>query len=103
MPRGEPMRRTALTIALGVATAIVAAAVDRPAAQTTPQPANGAFADYTWRSIGPASIGGRISDVEALDADFRFALVAAASGGVWKTTNAGTTWTPIFDRYGAAS
>ncbi len=30
-------------------------------------------------------------------------LAAAASGGVWKSTNAGTTWTPIFDRYGSSS
>jgi photosystem II stability/assembly factor-like uncharacterized protein len=61
------------------------------------------LADYKWRSIGPASAGGRITDIRALDTDFRFAIVSAASGGVWKTENAGTTWTPIFDRYGASS
>ena len=59
--------------------------------------------DYRWRSIGPGSPGGRFTDVEALDTDFRFVVAAAASGGVWKSTNAGTTWTPIFDRYGASS
>ncbi|MHB1095149.1 MAG: WD40/YVTN/BNR-like repeat-containing protein [Gemmatimonadaceae bacterium] len=59
--------------------------------------------DYRWRSIGPGSPGGRFTDVEALDTDFRFVLAAAASGGVWKSTNAGTTWTPIFDRYGSSS
>ena len=47
--------------------------------------------NYHWRSIGPASAGGRITDVRALDTDFRYAIVAAASGGVWKTVNAGTT------------
>jgi len=61
------------------------------------------LADYQWRSIGPASAGGRVTDIDALDSDFRYAIVAAASGGVWKTVNAGTTWTPIFDRYGASS
>ena len=61
------------------------------------------LADYQWRSIGPASAGGRVTDIKALDTDFRYAIVAAASGGVWKTVNAGTTWTPIFDRYGASS
>jgi hypothetical protein len=55
--------------------------------------------DLAWRSIGPASVGGRIVDVESLDADPRFLLVASASGGVWKSDNAGTTFTPIFDRY----
>ncbi|MCR4375574.1 MAG: hypothetical protein NUW22_12065 [Acidobacteria bacterium] len=68
------------------------------------QPAlDSALADYRWRSIGPGSIGGRITDVEALETDFRQAVVASASGGVWKTQNAGTTWTPIFDRYASAS
>src|SRR5579862_7619805 len=61
------------------------------------------LADYKWRSIGPASAGGRIIDVKASDRDFRYAIVASASGGVWKTVNAGTTWTPIFDHYGASS
>jgi photosystem II stability/assembly factor-like uncharacterized protein len=61
------------------------------------------LADYKWRNIGPGSAGGRVTDVEALDTDFRFVIAAAASGGVWKSTNAGTTWTPIFDRYGSSS
>lgn len=59
--------------------------------------------DLAWRSIGPGSVGGRIVDVESLDADPRFLLVASASGGVWKSDNAGTTFTPIFDRYPTAS
>src|SRR5512136_1551968 len=56
-----------------------------------------------WRNIGPANMVGRISDFEALDSDFTQVLVAGASGGVFKSTNAGTTWEPIFDRYGSAS
>ena len=46
---------------------------------------------------------GRISDFEALDKDFTQVLVASASGGVWKSVNAGTTWEPIFDKYGSSS
>jgi photosystem II stability/assembly factor-like uncharacterized protein len=86
-------------------TVLLAAVFARPmpARQTGSVGAGELLADYQFRSIGPASIGGRISDVEALDGDFRVAVVAAASGGVWKTTNAGTTWTPIFDHYGSAS
>lgn len=61
------------------------------------------FQSFTWRSIGPANMGGRISDIQALDDDFRVVIVASASGGVWKSTNAGTTWEPIFDTYGSAS
>lgn len=56
-----------------------------------------------WRSIGPANMVGRISDFEALEADFTQVLLGTASGGVFKSVNAGTTWEPIFDRYGSAS
>ena len=59
--------------------------------------------DLKWRNIGPANMIGRISDFEALDSDFTHVLVASASGGVWKSVNAGTTWEPIFDHYGSAS
>lgn len=56
-----------------------------------------------WRNVGPANMIGRISDFEALESDFTQVLCASASGGVWKSVNAGTTWEPIFDRYGSAS
>ncbi|MGD2245181.1 MAG: hypothetical protein PVI11_01410 [Candidatus Aminicenantes bacterium] len=59
--------------------------------------------DLKWRNIGPANMGGRISDIQALEKDYRYVVVASASGGVWKSTNAGTTWVPIFDTYGSAS
>ena len=58
---------------------------------------------FKWRNVGPANMIGRISDFEALDNDFTYVLVASASGGVWKSVNAGTTWKPIFDDYGSAS
>ncbi|MCP4724631.1 MAG: hypothetical protein GY863_06330, partial [bacterium] len=59
--------------------------------------------EMRWRCIGPANFAGRIVDVEALDNDFRFVICASASGGVWKSLNAGTTWEPIFDDYQSAS
>ncbi len=59
--------------------------------------------DMRWRNIGPANMSGRISDIEALDDDWTTVLVASGNGGVWKSTNGGTTFEPIFDRYGAAS
>jgi photosystem II stability/assembly factor-like uncharacterized protein len=61
------------------------------------------FKDLQWRNTGPANMSGRVTDIQALDGDFRHVLVASASGGVWKSTNAGTTWTPIFDDYGSSS
>lgn len=59
--------------------------------------------EMRWRNIGPAVFGGRVVDVEALDNDFRYVVVASASGGVWKSTNAGTTWSAIFENYASAS
>jgi len=59
--------------------------------------------DFKWRNVGPANMIGRISDFEALEGDFTHVLVAGASGGVWKSVNAGTTWEPIFDAYGSSS
>jgi len=49
------------------------------------------------RSIGPGVTGGRITDLAVVESDPRTFYVAAASGGVWKTTDAGATFTPIFD------
>lgn len=49
------------------------------------------------RNIGPALMSGRIADVAIDPRDENRWYVAAASGGVWKTINAGVTWTPIFD------
>src|SRR5204863_3496262 len=46
---------------------------------------------------GPAIVSGRIVDVAIDPRDPRVWFIAAASGGVWKTTNAGTTFTPVFD------
>ena len=59
--------------------------------------------DMHWRNVGPANMGGRICDIDAFEDDFRIVLVGSASGGVFKSIDAGTTWTPIFDKYGAAS
>ncbi len=58
---------------------------------------------FTWREIGPANPGGRITDVEGVDSNPLIVYVGAATGGVWKTTNAGTTWEPIFDDQPIAS
>jgi photosystem II stability/assembly factor-like uncharacterized protein len=55
------------------------------------------------RGIGPAFMGGRVSDIAVHPQDRRTWYVTAGSGGVWKTTNAGTTFTPVFDDQGSFS
>ena len=50
-----------------------------------------------FRSIGPALMSGRVSDIVINPNNENEWIVATGSGGVWKTNNAGTTWNPIFD------
>jgi photosystem II stability/assembly factor-like uncharacterized protein len=52
---------------------------------------------FKFRNIGPAFLSGRISDIAVHPDNDNLWYVAVASGGVWKTENAGTTWAPIFD------
>ena len=49
------------------------------------------------RCIGPANMGGRIVDLAVVESNPATYYVAAAGGGVWKTTDGGTTFTPVFD------
>jgi len=50
-----------------------------------------------WEFIGPTNVGGRITDIEIPSDDVATYYVGAASGGIFKTTDAGTNWAPIFD------
>lgn len=50
-----------------------------------------------FRSLGPGVASGRISDIAVNPKDHNEYYVGVASGGLWKTTNAGTTFTPVFD------
>ena len=51
----------------------------------------------SFRGIGPAINGGRIADIALHPDNENVWYVAVGSGHLWKTTNAGTTWKPIFD------
>src|SRR5262249_40749099 len=61
------------------------------------------FAGLRFRSIGPAVTSGRVIAFAVDPNDRARFYIAVASGGVWKTVNAGTTWTPVFDNYGSYS
>ena len=91
---GGFMRRL-FVVFVAIAIAVpCAAAEDEPV--TTGMNAK-AFKGLEFRSIGPALMSGRIADIAIHPTDFSTWYVAVGSGGVWKTTNSGTTWTPIFD------
>ena len=85
--------RNVLALALAASSVIGSASAQTSDTARIKKAADG----LTLRSIGPALLSGRIADLAVHPRDTSVWYVAAGSGGVWKTTNAGTTWTPIFD------
>jgi photosystem II stability/assembly factor-like uncharacterized protein len=67
------------------------------------RPEETALKHLQWRSIGPSIMGGRIDDFAVVESNPATFYVGAATGGVWKTTNAGTTFEPVFDEQGSTS
>lgn len=55
------------------------------------------LAAFRWRLVGPANTMGRVSDVVGIPSPSKTLFVATAAGGIWKSTNNGTTWRPVFD------
>jgi photosystem II stability/assembly factor-like uncharacterized protein len=54
-------------------------------------------AQLPWRTLGPSVSGGRVSAVVGTDADPALYYAGGADGGVWKSTNGGQIWQPVFD------
>jgi photosystem II stability/assembly factor-like uncharacterized protein len=97
----------AVVLTNGFATAFAQAA---PAAQTTPASAEAVKVDSDTisglgaRNIGSATMSGRVAAVNAVDEKGRLTVyIGAASGGVWKSVNGGTTFKPIFDKQNVQS
>ena len=63
----------------------------------------GPFDRVTFRNIGPATPSGRVDDLAVLESNPAVFYVGGATSGVWKTVNAGTTFTPVFDDESTAS
>jgi photosystem II stability/assembly factor-like uncharacterized protein len=61
------------------------------------------FSSLKFRAIGPAFTSGRVADIAVNPKNFSEYYIGVAAGGVWKTTNNGTTWQSIFDNYGSWS
>jgi photosystem II stability/assembly factor-like uncharacterized protein len=73
------------------------------AASATPAPgdqpnSSDKLKNLEFRELGPAVMGGRIDDFAVVESNPNIVFVGVASGGVWKTTNNGTTWEPVFDK-----
>jgi len=87
--------------------AVLAQQAGQPPAAQLPPPINQSddpiLKRFVWRSIGPANMGGRVDDIAVNENSPSTFYVGFATGGIWKTTNNGTTWTPIFDKYPVSS
>jgi len=90
---------TRLASSARVAVLLAVTTLPLAAQATTPGP----FEGLRFRSIGPATMSGRIDDFAVFEANPSVFYVATATGGVWKTVNNGTTFEPVFDREGSSS
>jgi photosystem II stability/assembly factor-like uncharacterized protein len=92
---------------LGLGAAVIAFAGQLLIGQTPPaasmNPGAGPFDSLHFRSIGPASMSGRISDLAVYEANPTIFYVGTAHGGVWKTINNGTTFDALFQDQGLMS
>ena len=55
-----------------------------------------ALKSFEWRAIGPANMGGRVTDIDGIPGDPGTFYVSGADGGIFKTTNGGVNFTHSF-------
>ena len=102
------MKKISVSWILLLGCAMTAGAARSKKGTEAPKPSAAAPKPDTWgglelRSIGPGVASGRISDIAVDPGNPHRFFVAVASGGVWRTGNDGTTWTPVFDHEGSYS
>ena len=111
MPEKKSLPTRAALACLVVLCLASAAAAQQPTPTPTPTPEQPedattetkSFERLEWRNIGPANMGGRVADIEGVAGRPEVVYVATASGGLFKTTNGGVRWTPLFERQGTLS
>ena len=87
------MRRHLASIAL--LALLVTPAANARAQLTTPLDES-TLSAFQWRSVGPANMSGRVTDVEGIPSPSKTFYFAGAAGGIWKTTNNGIAFRPLF-------
>lgn len=83
-------RRTVFSLAVGLTS------VQPSLAQPSTQDAVDAMQSLEWRAIGPANMGGRVTDIDGVPGDPATFYVSAADGGIFRTTNGGVTFDALF-------
>jgi photosystem II stability/assembly factor-like uncharacterized protein len=108
------MKRALILLAIpavaGLSRTSVAQFTSTPTASTATKPSTpvpippyeSLLANLNARSIGPTTMGGRVTDIAVYEKEPRIFFVGAASGGVWKTENGGITFAPIFQKEGSS-
>ncbi|HEY3884480.1 MAG TPA: hypothetical protein VGL62_04690, partial [Vicinamibacterales bacterium] len=89
--RMRKRRDAARLSSAGSAAAASSEAVSLPTSVTSPSAA------ATWRWLGPNNIGGRIRTIAITPANPTTIFAGSASGGIWKSTDSGASWTPVDD------
>jgi hypothetical protein len=90
----------ALPLVASLATAQRGGGQPREAFNISPNPV---LAPFRFRGIGPASMGGRLDDIEVSESDPNTIYLGYAVGGVWKSTNNGVSFEPVFQSENTAS
>jgi hypothetical protein len=98
VPSAAPVRRSSAALAaapmLVIALGLLLGAAPMAHAQVASSDLDGLRA----RAIGPANMSGRLVDMAVVEMDTKVYYIAAATGGVWKTTDNGVRFTPVFER-----
>ncbi|MGA3239557.1 MAG: hypothetical protein ABSG03_25045 [Bryobacteraceae bacterium] len=87
----KPMRTSILI------TALLAFFTGSAPAQTTQTNYETVLKNLKFRSIGPATMGGRLDDIAVVESDTRVIYIGSAAGGLFKTVNGGITWQALFE------
>jgi photosystem II stability/assembly factor-like uncharacterized protein len=82
---------------LSVVLVLITQGAQNPAIAQTPSEIEEALKGLSWRSIGPAEMGGRTVDIAGIPGDPTTVYMATGSGGLWKTVDGGTTWKSMFE------
>jgi photosystem II stability/assembly factor-like uncharacterized protein len=85
------LRRRLLSLTAGTALVCSASAASAQMLDSS------TVAGFRWRTVGPSNFMGRLADVAGIPGPSKTVFIAASGGGIWKTTNNGVTWRPVFD------
>jgi hypothetical protein len=103
LERGALLAASLAALAVPVLGVTSRAQVPAPAPVVINQSSDPLLGSFRFRSIGPASMGGRIDDIAVSESDPNIIYLGYAVGGVFKSENNGVSFAPVFETYSTAS